>query len=211
MEYLFSQLEKHWLEAFGTFSGLVYIFLSIRQNIWLWPIGIITSLVFFVVFFKATLYADSGLQLYYFIVSFYGWYHWKKAKNKDKETGRLKIIVLKAKQWPLVIIITLAIGFALYWIFSKYTDASHPMWDSMVTAGSITATWMLARKLLEQWLVWIIVDGASIALFLVKDLYFTSFLTFIYTIMAIWGFIIWQKEYKMQKLHEKTLLEDHES
>ena len=158
MNILIKWLSENYLEAFGMVSGLVYIYYSIKQNILLWPLGIITSGIFVFIFLRVTLYADMSLQLYYVVVSFYGWYFWLKGKHKDTPSGKLRISILKTWQWPILIIITLIMGFVLNYIFSTFTNASNPMWDSMVTAGSIAATWMLARKLLEQWLVWIVVN-----------------------------------------------------
>lgn len=199
IEFFSNFLINNWLEAFGMLSGLVYIVLSVKQNIWLWPIGFATSFIYAIIFFRSTLYADMGLQIYYLVVSIYGWYHWIKGKNKNTDSEKLQISLLKPYQWFVSVIATVVFGLLFYIIMKNYTNASNPLADGMITSGSIVATWMLARKILDQWLVWIIVDGASIALFIVKGLYLTSFLTLIYTILAIWGYYKWRKEYLAYK------------
>lgn len=199
-EPVYAWIIQHKLEAFAMISGLIYIFLSVKHSIWLWPVGFITSALLVVVFFTTKLYADMSLQVYYLIVSLYGWYFWVTGKKKDKHSFEVKISVLKPYQWFLAILTTLLLGFLLFYPLQRYTDASYPLWDSMITSGSIVATWMLARKIIDQWILWIIIDGSSIALFLIKEIYMMAFLTLIYTIMAAWGYIKWYKDFKSQEL-----------
>ena len=196
---------RNWIltnsfELFGTISGLIYILLSIKQNIWLWPIGFISSGLSFIVFLQSKLYADMLLQVYYLVVSIYGFYHWFSFKNsKTEKTGlELPVVVLKPLHVIYFVSITVLLTLPCWYIFANYTDASAPLIDSFVSAGSIIATWMLARKVLEQWLWWIVIDAISVGIFFYKGLYFTVVLFVINTIVAIIGYLKWKKDLQLQ-------------
>lgn len=189
---------NNYMELSGFIAGVVYIFLSIKQNILLWPVGIITSAAYMLVFFKSTLYADMGLQIYYLIISFYGWYHWLKGKNINQNSNQIKIITVTKRQWVGIILSTFILTCILYFPMKKFTNASNPLWDGFVSAGSIVATWMLSQKMIEQWIMWIIIDVMSMVLFIYKNLYLTVILFLIYSILAIIGFIKWKQVLAIQ-------------
>lgn len=181
------------MELLGAILGFIYIFLSIRQNIWTWPVGLLTSALYVWVFFQSRLYADMGLQLYYVLVSIYGWFEWVKGKSSD--TGeKLTISRLPLKLGVVLLVISILLVFFMWYVLKNYTDSPVPFADSLATALSIIATWMLARKILEHWLVWIFVDAFSIGLFWYKELYPTVVLFIVYTFMAVLGFVEWRKE-----------------
>lgn len=182
------------MELLGAILGFIYIFLSIRQNIWTWPVGLLTSALYVWVFFQSRLYADMGLQVYYVLVSIYGWFEWVKGKSSD--TGeKLTISRLPLKLGVVLLVISILLVFFMWYVLKNYTDSQVPFADSLATALSIIATWMLARKILEHWLVWIFVDTFSIGLFWYKELYPTVVLFVVYTIMAVLGFVEWRKEF----------------
>ncbi len=182
----------NYVEFFGMVFGIVYIFFSIRQNIWLWPIGLITSIFYIVIFFTSKLYADMSLQIYYLVISIYGWIHWLYGKQKS-ESGELRVLKTSIKSWMTVFAGTTVLSILIAWILKNYTDSPLPWWDAFLTASSIMATWMLAQKYLENWLVWIAVDAISIGVFAYKELYLTCILFLVYTIMAIKGYFEWKK------------------
>lgn len=183
-------LLQHYIEVLGAVTGLIYLYFSIRRNIWLWPVGIVTSAFYVYIFFQSKFYADMGLQVYYFFISFYGWHKWVKAKGND---GKVKISKADITQLSLYIILTLIITIIISYILINYTDSPLPVWDAFTTAGSILATWMLARKILENWLFWIIIDLISMGLYFYKGLYPTVLLFFVYSFMAVVGYIQWKK------------------
>jgi nicotinamide mononucleotide transporter len=197
LESVLSWAINNWIELFGTISGLLYIFFSIRHNIWLWPIGILTSAAYIIVFYQSKLYADMSLQAYYLVVSVYGWYHWVAGKQKLDKTGELKISRLKPYQWIVSIAACIFLA-AIYYPFGSYFGASYPIIDGLITGGSIVATWMLTRKIIEQWIFWIIIDGASIWLVIAKERYITVILMTVYTVMAIVGYIKWKRDFNKQ-------------
>lgn len=187
----------NYVELLGTIFGLLYIVFSIKQNIWCWPVGLISSALYIYVFFITKFYADMGLQVYYLVISVYGWYHWMFGA-KSKKHDDLKISKSSYKFIIYLIIATFVLFSIISFILVCYTDSDIPYWDAFTTAGSFVATWMLARKIIEHWLIWIIVDSISIGLYIYKGLYPTVLLFSVYTILAIFGFIEWKKEMKKQ-------------
>lgn len=186
-------LQNNYIEVIGALTGLIYLYLEIKQNIWLWPVGIITSAFYIYVFFVSKFYADMGLQVYYLVISFYGWWHWLYG-SKDIQKEELPITRTSAKQWVYISLVTLVLFGVMVFILKRFTDSPVPIGDAFVTAWSITGTWMLAQKLIEHWWVWIVVNLISLGLFIWKDLYPTSILFFFYFILAIYGYHQWKKE-----------------
>jgi nicotinamide mononucleotide transporter len=186
-------LRNNYIEVIGALAGLIYLYLEIKQNIWLWPLGIITSAFYIYVFFVSKFYADMGLQVYYLVISFYGWWHWLYG-SKDIQKEELPITRTSAKQWIYISLVTLVLFGVMVFILKKFTDSPVPIGDAFVTAWSITGTWMLAQKLIEHWWVWIVVNLISLGLFIWKDLYPTSILFFFYFTLAIYGYYQWRKE-----------------
>ncbi len=179
------------LEIGGTLFGLIYIWFSIRQNIYTWPAGILTALFYFGVFLDSKLYASMSLQGYYLIISVYGWYSWTEKGNLEE---RLKVSRSSKALWLKLVFLELALLSFMYAILSRFTDSPIPLADAFITSLSIIATWMLARKKLENWLIWIVGDLISSILYLYLGLYPTVFLFFVYAIMAVVGYNEWRKE-----------------
>lgn len=185
-------LAQHWLETFGALTGLLYVYLEIKENIWLWPIGIISSAVYVIVYYTARFYADMGLMFYYLIVSIYGWILW--AKGNEKQEEKEVIITKTPKNIYLILIISTTILWAIMaFILDKFTNSPVPFGDALTTALGITGTWMLAKKYIEQWIVWIFADSISVALYLYKGLYPTVILYTVFTVMAFLGYSNWRK------------------
>jgi nicotinamide mononucleotide transporter len=188
-------LSDFFIEILGAVTGLIYLYFSIKQNIWLWPWGIITSILYIYVFFRAKFYADMSLQFYYLGISAYGWYFWQKGGKKEKGSV-LPIIRAKVKEWFLFVLITILLTLISGYGLDHYTDSPLPYWDAFTTAGSIVATWMLARKYLEQWLFWIVIDAVSLGTYIYKGLYPTVILFSVYTGLAVVGYFQWRKEWR---------------
>jgi nicotinamide mononucleotide transporter len=187
---MISWLGAHYVVILGVIFSILYLFLCIRQNILLWPLGIISALLYMVVFYQTKFYADMGLNGYYVGISIYGWLLWKK--GSDNGASKLPVSRLK-RTTALVLLVLTAIAFAgIGLILDRYTDSPVPYWDAFTTAVSFTATWMLARKILENWILWIIVDAVSMGLYLYRGLYPTLFLFAIYTTMAVIGYMKWK-------------------
>lgn len=187
MEFLSSINYVEWI---GVVTGLISVWLTVRENIWCWPIGIVSVGALLVVFFEAKLYADMGLQAVFIILSIYGWYEWLYG---GKNSGELRVSSASLKLKLLLAAIALAGTAAMGYALSKWTDAALPYWDSTMTVLSLIAQWMMAKKLLESWLVWIAVDLLSIGIYFAKGLYPTLLLYTVYLVLATLGYIEWRK------------------
>ena len=198
MDLIWKWLSENYIELLGAILGVVYVFFSIRQNILTWPVGFLSSILYVWIFFDSKLYADMGLQMYYVFISIYGWHEWLKG-NQDNAREKLEVNRLNLKLGILLIVISLIIFGMIWLILINYTDSQVPVADSLATSLSIVATWMLARKILEHWLVWIFVDAFSIGLFIYKGLLPTVILFVVYTIMAVVGFVEWKKDLVKKK------------
>ncbi len=184
-------LTDHYIEIFGAVAGIVFVVLEIRQNVLLWPVGIITSAVYIWVFLTSKFYADMALQVYYLVVSFYGWYVWIKGGEKSDLPLPVTLTGRRIGIWLSLISVVLFL--AIWYVLKYHTDSPVPVGDAFTTALSVVATWMLARKLLEHWYLWIIVNIVSLALYIYKGLYPTSVLFAVYLVMAFAGLISWKR------------------
>jgi len=190
-------LWENIVEVLGAIAGLIYLYFSLKQIIYLWPLGILTSLLYLVVFYNARLYADMSLQIYYFFISIYGWYFWLKGGVKtDRGREKLKISTLSLKMWLILVFAILILTLISGYILSNFTNSSLPWWDAFTTSASIVATWMLARKILENWLFWIVIDIVSLLMYIYKGLYPTVILFLVYSFMAFAGYFQWKKDLK---------------
>lgn len=190
---LLSYLLAHWIEMLGTALSLVYLYLSIKQNIGLWLFGLLSSALYVVVFLQSKFYADMTLQVYYVGVSIYGYWNWRFGHRPDKQQA-LPVISAKAKQVLTLSLLACGIWAVYYIILVKFTDSPLPLCDALTTALSIVATWMLAKKILEHWLIWIFVDAFSAGLYFYKDLNITAVLYIIYAVMAVIGYFQWRAD-----------------
>ena len=185
------------IELLGAILGVLYIFFSIRQSILTWPVGLITSALYIIVFFQSKFYADMGLQVYYVIISIYGWYFWLKGKT-SANSNSVQVRRVNKKLCLKLTGISVLLYFVILIILLNFTDSDVPYMDSFTTALSIVATWMLAKKYIEHWLIWIFVDLFSSGLYIYKNLWPTVILFLIYTVMAWLGYIEWKKDLKSQ-------------
>jgi len=189
------------LEISGVISGILCVYLAARNNIWSWPLAIISVSIYIIIFFDAKLYADAGLQIYFLITNIYGWYFWSRKPEKDDKvpvsfaTRKSLLLSLMA-----ILIFTLLLGTFLY----KGTDASFPYIDSFCTACSLVAQLFLARKIIENWLIWIFVDIIYVGVYLVKDLHLTAGMYALYILIAAMGYINWKKEFRQSKLPQNV-------
>ena len=184
--------ETSLLEWLAVLTGTLYVILISYKQIIAWLFALISSLLYVYICFNYQLYLESFLQFFYVAMAIYGWLNWKK------EIQTTTII-----KWPiknhlmnigLSSILTLILGFT----FSKFTNQANPFTDAFTTVFSLTATFMVTKRVLENWIYWIIIDGVSIFLYSSRALYLTSVLFFIFTLIAIFGYIKWKKEFKIQ-------------
>jgi nicotinamide mononucleotide transporter len=219
---LVNWITNNYIEIFGAVTGILYVFLEIRQTIWLWPVGIITSAVYIWVFFTGKLYADMSLQVYYLVISIMGWYWWVQGSGlraqgsgnreageveenfEEKEKGgtagelkeELQVTRLRMRTGIILSVVFVLLYAAMWLVLTRLTDSPVPVRDSFITSLSIIATWMLARKIYEHWYLWIVVNSTAAVLFLTRGLYPTVILYVVYGIMSFAGLIAWRKTIK---------------
>jgi len=184
--------QQTWQELTGFITGLLCVYLAAKNVIWNWPLAIISVVTYAFIFYQKHLFADTGLQLYFLAMNIYGWYHWSKRSPLDNLAPVLRIT---NRQMLLsiigVVVVTLFLGSVL-----KYTTASYPYLDSFCAACSVVAQVLLARKVLENWLIWVFVNIIYVGIYLFKDLQLTAIMYAIYVPIAILGYVDWKKELK---------------
>lgn len=181
------------LETVAALFGIVSVWLSTREHIASWPTAIVNVALYFVVFQRAQLYADMGLQVVYLVLSVYGWYEWKFGG-----AGRTELPVSRTtrRQALVLVPIGLAGALGLGLLLARTTDAALPWIDSALAVTSLLAQWMMTRKLLENWIVWVVADVAYVAMFLSKGLYVTAGLYAVFLVLAAKGFFDWRRSWQ---------------
>ncbi|WP_075555948.1 nicotinamide riboside transporter PnuC [Parabacteroides timonensis] len=186
------------LEYFGVVTGLLYLLLEIRQHKAMWVVGFLTSLVYVFVFFFSKIYADMGLNIYYVAISIYGFWKWAQTDKTTLEEKPASETILYCRiTWPSfggIILAIFAIYGLLYYVLHNFTDSPIPVGDAFTTSVGIVATWMLARRIIEHWIFWVIVNFVSVYLYYLRGLYPTMFLYICYAILAIAGYYTWKKK-----------------
>jgi nicotinamide mononucleotide transporter len=190
MQNILSYLQANYLENLAIISTLICVWLNTKQNIWGWPWAIVSSVFYGIIFYKEALYSDMELQIVFIIISVYGWWQWLNGSVvKDN---------LPVTNTPKNELIILALILALFaWLsgllHSKYTDASMPYFDSTLTATSLVAQWMLAKKYLQNWALWMVANIGYVGMYFSKNLTGTSVLYIFLFGLAIKGYLDWKK------------------
>ena len=180
------------IDIIGLVLGLLYLWLEYRANIWLWAVGIIMPIVNSYLLFAKGLYADFGMEFYYVVIAIYGYYCWRWGKKTDKGT-ELPITHYKSRHVVASIMTGLVLWGGIYWFLKYHTNSTVPILDSFTTSLSAVAMWALARKYLEQWLLWLVVDAVSCGLYIYKGIPFRACLYGLYTVIAVLGYLKWKK------------------
>jgi nicotinamide mononucleotide transporter len=191
MESLTSEL-GNWspIEVVAVMLGIAYVVLATREIIWCWPCAIVSTTLFIWIFFGQSLYQQAVLQIFYVGLGFYGWQQWR--------SGGQQGTALSVSNWPLrrhCLVLALIAGLTTLtgWLEARYTASTSPYLDAFTTWGSVAASWMMARKVLENWVYWFVVDILIVVLTLRERLPATSVLYAVYVVMAIVGFIGWRR------------------
>lgn len=187
-----------FVEIIGLVLTLIYMYLEIKQDWKMWIVGILSSMIYIYVFFVAKLYAEVGINVYYMLMGFYGIFLWLVKKNKTSSIKKNNRSIDK-KMTLMLSIFTTAMTGLIYYILKNYTDSPLPFWDALIAALSITATWMLANKIIEHWFLWIAVNFGMVAITIATEIYITSALYLIYGFVSIYGYYEWLKLVKQEK------------
>jgi len=185
-----------WIEATAVVFGLLCVWLTIRQNIWCWPTGLIQVLLYIVIFYKALLYSDMLLHIIYVVMQIYGWYHWLYGGKGKTE---LKVSTLSRSLLSMWIGIGVLGTFLWGFLMARYTNAAVPYADAFTTVASLIAQWLMARKRLESWWFWIAVDIVAVGVYLYKSLYLTMGLYVVFLVLATMGYFRWKADMPNKK------------
>lgn len=177
-------------ELFGFITGVLNVWLVTRENIWSWPLGVLNAVFYMVVFARTGLYSDTGLQVVYFVLSLYGWYHWLRGGPQHEA-----VVVTRTPKrlWVILTVIAIVTWFTLSNITKRLPGAAMPHLDAALVATSLVAQWMMTRKLLENWILWIAVDVIYIGLFVNRHLPLTAVLYTVFLGLATLGYFQWRK------------------
>jgi len=186
------------LELTAMLLSLAYVTLAARGSLWCWPAAFISTAIYSVIFYDVLLLMDSALNIYYLIMAIYGYWAWTNGQSQSS----IKVITWKINCHLKVIASLIIIALGLGYIMANYTPAHFPYLDSLTTTFAIFATYLVTQKVLENWLYWIVIDLASIYLYIEKDLLPTAILFIIYIIIAVYGYIKWRSLYQNNNLSQ---------
>jgi nicotinamide mononucleotide transporter len=189
-----------WLEAFSFVSGAVCVWLTVKENVWNFPISLANVVAFGIVFARAQLYADAGLQAIYFVLTLIGWYLWLFGGE-----GRTELHIRRTPLRELLIVAVAGTAMtAALTVYLRRAGDALPFLDALTTSLSLCAQWLLNRKYLENWYFWVIVDVFYVPMYLYKSLYLTSFLYVVFLVMATMGLAEWLRRWQRQSLAIET-------
>jgi nicotinamide mononucleotide transporter len=188
-------LQNSLLELVAVVFAVAYLILAVRENSLCWYAAGISTLIFLFIFWDVKLYMESGLQIYYLAMAFYGWYQWRDAQT---ETASLQVSKWSARQHVVALALIATLTYVSGSLLNSGTDANLPYLDSFTTWASVVTTFMVARKILENWLYWLVIDSVSIYLYLDRELYFTSLLFAIYIVIIFFGWFAWNRSYRQR-------------
>ncbi len=185
-----------WIEYIAVFSGIVSVWFSRKENIWVYPTGLIGTILYVFISFEGSLFGEASVNLYYTIMSVYGWILW--AKRNQQHEHIVNITWSSKKEWAQELLFFaafyIAIFAALSYLKKDFAPGAIPWADAFASATAFTGMWLMARKKVESWYWWIATNIASIPLYFVKHYVFTSVYYFILLLMAVWGLIEWQRK-----------------
>ncbi len=176
------------LSILAFLTGLAGVLLTIRKNIWCWPMALISVVASAIAFFDAHLYGDMSLQVFYFVVGIYGWMYWK---SREKEVFAIERT--QSKQWMFLILATVFQSILYYFLLEKL-KGDQTLFDAILTAFSLTATYMMTKRWIENWLLWVFIDTAYVVLYGIKEMWLFALLYLVFAGMAYYGWKEWNRE-----------------
>jgi nicotinamide mononucleotide transporter len=183
------------IEIVAALLGIANIALLVRRSVWNYPFGLLMVAIYAVVFYRARLYPDACLQVFFFVVQLYGWWNWVHGRNDD---GLVRVEILSPRERAMWVTVTVAFALAIGWFFSTYTNASAPWMDGSIAAMSVVGQYLLSVRRIENWYLWIAADTVAVPLYLWKGLYATSALYLIFWGFSLAGYFEWRREVHAQ-------------
>jgi nicotinamide mononucleotide transporter len=179
-------------EAGAVILAIAYLLLAVRENILCWYCALVSTTIFTFLFWDVSLLMESALNVYYIIMAIYGWHQWKFGGSKK---SGVFISSLGLRENILIITIILIATLVSGWLLSQHTHAAWPYVDSFTTWASVVTTFMVAKKILENWLYWLVIDSISIPLYIDRGLYLTAILFMVYIVIVIIGYLNWRQRF----------------
>jgi nicotinamide mononucleotide transporter len=181
------------LEVVAVALAIAYLLLAVRESLWCWPAAFLSTSIYLYLFFDARLYMESALQVFYLVMAVYGWYVWHKGAGGDRQ--------LPVSRWParvhvLAILLILALSAGSGFLLHRHTLAAFPYLDSFTTWAAVWTTYLVARKKLENWIYWMIIDSLSVYLYLQRELDLTALLFIMYVVISVFGFLSWKRSWR---------------
>ena len=185
------------LEAVAALFAVLYLVLAIRESLWCWPAAFISSVLMLVVVFGARLYSEVALNVYYAAMAVYGWYQWHYG-GRTRGAAELPISIWPLKMHALAVGGSLALSAAVGWLMSRYTQAAFPYLDGFLAVSSVVTTYLVARKILENWLYWLVIDSLWLYVYWQRALYLLVALTALYLVLVVIGLARWHRDWRAQ-------------
>ena len=179
-----------WWELLAVALAVTYLMLAIRQNIWCWAAAAVSTLIYLFIMYEARLYMESVLQIFYLGMAAYGWYEWR---HGGANHGELEVSTWPWKRHLVAVAVVFVLVFASGELLTRFSDAALPFADAFTTWAAVVATYMVARKILENWIYWFVIDAVSVYLYLSRELYFTAALFVAYLVMIVFGYRSWRR------------------
>ncbi|GLX81829.1 nicotinamide riboside transporter PnuC [Thalassotalea eurytherma] len=196
------------LELIAVITALLYVIFAAKGSIWCWPMALISTLLYTAIFYDVYLWMDSVLQVYYFAMAIIGWLNWQQAKQKSSHLLPIHTMTLGFHLKAIAGLVVL--GMLVGYLMATYTPTDFPFIDALTTVFAVFGTYLVVKRVLENWLYWVVIDLVSIFLYIEKDLQPTAALFVFYTGFALFGFIQWYKMYRLQNAEQLSLATNNE-
>jgi len=190
-------IQERPLEAASVLFSVLYLVLAIRESLWCWPAAFLSSVLTLAVVLGVRLYSEVVLNVYYAAMAVYGWYQWHYG-GRTRGAAQLPISIWPLKMHALAIGGSLALSAAVGLLMSRYTQAAFPYLDAFVTVFSVVTTYLVARKILENWLYWLVVDSLALYVYWQRELYFFVALFALYLVLVVIGLVRWHRDWRAQ-------------
>lgn len=181
------------LEGVAVVLALAYLLLAARESLWCWLCALISSVIYIWLMWEAKLYMETALNVFYAVMAVLGWWQWKPAEAGKPQRA---IVSMRWSQHAICIGLTLALTLVNGWLMQRFTEAAWPFVDSFISWGCVVTTVLVVRKVLENWLYWIVLDGLAIVVYLDRGLYLTALLFAGYVVIVVFGYFKWRREYE---------------
>lgn len=214
-------LAKSAWELLAVFLAIVYLSLAMKESIWCWPAALISTAIYMWLFWGVSLVMDSLLQVYYIVMALYGWWMWRTTTRNTEKSALDNTLFEKSQPRPIItwhwpkhifaIVSVLLLSVISGFLLNQNTNAAWPFLDSFTTWGSVLTTYMVTKKVLENWLYWIVIDSVAVFVYIERGLYPTAALFVVYVGMVIYGYFAWKKLYNKNQISSQTQLNEYSS